>query len=1784
MACSIIRNKKSNEIEQVLAPNGKESILFKDILAIKPDAEQALRYWAQAYTKTFMQKHGEWQYDMSDIDLDENNEPLVKYIMGLESGSKIDENDPIFSEAAQKADIGGSVLTALATELASNFGIEYSIINPTDAKTLTRDSKNPWTGEAAFFFNGKVYLLEGRFTADDILHEYSHPLVASIYIQNKPLFDKLYTDLAATVEGESIINEVTNLYPDLESTSPQFVQEVLVRALTANNSLEETSKTFADFINKLLFAFKQMLRKAFGTEVKIEKLSVNTSLSQLADMLRSEKFDINTELISQQDYVDYVRDITNFTKELDDVEYLAISETVQRFYDIVTNHIRRIQQNKNYSEARKFLVDETGRGQLQELKSTLDNTEINEQLKSIFDEYTLRQKTTKNFVHSILRLDKMAISISNHIDVLATQGETKEVISNLFYYDLLLRNWSNFIDETNNRLAANGLPTNSEFGRLVSGLKYTIDTSTKRIHKIYANNVDDVLYNSLKPLAEGIDTHFSKIIEQLKNVSGSEQKIKDIKQQWDSMKLTRKKVNDLITGKAGDTNAYSAFLESYTNSPDPVVGGFAMFLKTAYNDVDAQTQRNMNDLVREMEPLLKAAGYSRSNYTELMRSLVSTENIPFLNEKGEFETKPVWSFIDRFKDVSVETSRLRAEYEAAVKEGNEPLADQLLKDMRKHRRDYFHQEYVNEYYERDKIYESDLGREAYKRKQTLLNNIKELDAQNYDENFYDELTEQKKLLWRQYSQLASLTDAEGNPKVGEELEVAKIERQYRKESREFFEWVPTPGLFESNLRRMEQTLVDDGLVAGSPEFIEARDKWIKNNTVIAYTQEFFDERNQVLNQLRSFMDSLPQASRDLIDSSNEMEEMLDMATGFRDQDGQIIGTDINQKSKDKAKSLQEKINEKRKSLYSGLSKAETEELAELFNKKDQSVNNRLSPEDSARMTELVNKGITIKLNVMQKAELNSLYQRLGELQSKEATDYYVDILNSWMEKMGMPLVDNETAGDILQPNRYVNLFQESAEFEKWFKENHVAKEVYDRDTNTTKVVYERIFVWNRTRPNDESHYETIKLSDGETIKGKPNLAYFYRSVKKEYRTQKEVGKTVDNRGNWLPKTLSEGAVDDRYINPAYDKLRKERPEAFAVLEKFKEFHLKFQEGLPRESRLYLQIPRYRKPRLEYLQNTSIEKEGNKAKEWMKGIKQMFFKANDDYEDGLNFNSEQLVYTNMFDEEIKKVPITGLYNIELDQVSMNIGDSMLKYMHSGLRQKKLVELNPFAQALKTAISDPDNAVKDMSKINKWMFQKTGRVSYLNKKGESVRATAIQNLYEREFEGVNQTGWFSDSPKVLKFQSQVMGLSSFGFFSLNILPSAVKNRIGAVVQLSIEAAGSKYVNYQSYLLGKPRALKLLLAHSAQLYKTGNRSVDAQLIQIFDPGQGMFDKTLGEQFGRSFASDTASLSFFMSPRKFLEVEATMEMFSGMMHHIKVDQTINGEVKKLRYIDAWEVVNGQIQLKQGIDKTYDLGGEEFSKIKNTMHEVSNRLQGTYSRMDQPEAQRYAVFRTVAFLKKFFTSMLMNRVGATRPSAALGTVTTGYYTSVVKTARDFFKYGVNNYNMMTTEEKKNFLKFAADIAHQIVLFSLLGLVFGYDGDDEERFEKMRKRSGALNEKDFNMSGWLFNHGIVVMLGTLNETQQFSSWSQIKATGRNIIMPDAIYGVTLKQPMDFLDHLYGYLTDDKGAFYKKDAGPYDFQKQDSPKFINDAAKIFGITGSQVDPVKALKGQEFQRRK
>lgn len=1822
MACSIIRNKETNELEQVLAPNGKESLLFNGILDIQYDPEQSLRMWAQVYTDSFKREKGDWETNKeeSGVQLDQNGEPLIQYITGLNEVPPTDTED--FTKApsieSQKKAIGNEVAAKLAFTISNNLNIPYSNITANQARELTEAAKNPWNGEPAFFFGGKVFFVEDGFTSDSVLHEFSHPLISAVFAQNKDLFNKLYSDILMTEEGKAILEQVKALYPELVEDDAHFQQEVLTRGLAKEAENEsnqiKNSKSFTDFINKMIFAFKQALRKIFGKDVKIEKLSTKTNLSELADMLRNDQFNIDTDIFTEEDMVDYLRDISNFTKELMAVEQSEMAMASKRFYSVVSSQIRRIKENGNYNEARKFLVDEyTKRGDLQELKDTLSSADIDKLLDEMYEDVQAREKAVQSFVHATHQLDKVTNKIYNHIQELATKDDSQTVIKDIFYYDLLMRNWSTFIDQTIDGLSDAGLPPNSDFSKLASSVKNTIDQSTRAISKIYANALDGVMLEHLKPLAEEIDRYYSDIIKQLTDTNQKQSEIDRVQKKWDKHRLTKERVNDLLTGNAKDTNIFSSFLESYTNSPDPIVGGFAMFLKSAYNDVNAEALRLTNEMSTELAPLLEAAGYSNTNFAKLMKELVYEESKPYLDSKdGLMKTRKVFAFKSQFKDHLVQVANLQHEYNLAVGSGDQALADQKIKEIRQHKRDYFHQEYVDEYYNREQIYDSEAGKEAYRRKHELLNEIKNLTDQEYDVEHLQEILSQKKILWRQYSQLASLTDENGNPKVGRDLEIAKIERQYRKESKKFFEWLPT-NKFESTLRRMEQDLVDQGIAPDSQEFKTARDKWIKENTVIAYTPEFFEERNQIIADLRAFMEKLPKSTQDLVDSSEEMENMLDLAVGFRDQDGQIIGGDFSQTSKDKVKAYQKSIQDKRKSLYNGLTDDEQSELDSLFTRKDFAVGKRLSPEDDARLSELIDKGISLRINVLQKAELASLYQRLSEIQSKEATDYYTDIVNNYLDSMGEKLFDenNDISIDsLLDPSNYVKLFSKSPEFEKWFKENHVTKEVYDRESGEIITKYERLFIWNRNRPNNEEHYEKITLSDGEQILGKPSLSYFFRSVKKDYRTKKVVGETVDNKGNWLPKTIEQGARDDKYYNSDYSKLQRENPNAFALMEKLKELHLKHQANLPRESRLYLEIPRYGKENLEYLQDTSVSKEGNKFKEWLKGLKESILGAADDAESaGFNFDTSKLMYTDVFGEDIQRVPITGLYALDTDQVSLNIIDGMKRYMLSGLKQKKLIELNPFAQALQNVTA------KRIVKRNKVASAAAAAMGkFFNVDERTVRGKSIANLIQREFQGVHTNSWLGTSkynlvhntlsPLIKKTLSKAGSISSFGMFAANILPNAVKNRMGALVQNLIESSGGRFISLKSYNKAKWRALGMLRAHTMSLYTTGPKSLDGQLMLLFDPGQGIFESFMKQQFGRSLVGDAASLSFFTSPRQFLDLEVQTELLAGMLYHQKVTQTIDGVPTEIKYIDAWEIRNGQIELKEGIDKEWAQGGTKFNQFKNRSHELNNRLVGTYAQMDQPEVMRYALGRALFFLKRYFISMAANRFATRRTSNALGTVSTGYYVSTLQAAAKLAR--TRSLGSITSEEKTNAKKFVADAALQMFMsFLIVNLFKWYGAEDPDKYEVMKERSGALNEDDFEPFGWMFNHALVATMATLSETETFGvlnpveynakkgQWNlsfgrrtvkQASSTAKNMGDPTGLWNTTAGRMADIYSNFALYLEDKPNAYWKKDTGPYWFQKADQPKFWKDVFAIFGITGTQVSPVEAAEKEAYKQRR
>ena len=65
MICQIHRNYTTGEVDRVTTPNGVDSSLYKDALAITKDAEKALNIWATAYTDSYKNSYGEWAEEPS---------------------------------------------------------------------------------------------------------------------------------------------------------------------------------------------------------------------------------------------------------------------------------------------------------------------------------------------------------------------------------------------------------------------------------------------------------------------------------------------------------------------------------------------------------------------------------------------------------------------------------------------------------------------------------------------------------------------------------------------------------------------------------------------------------------------------------------------------------------------------------------------------------------------------------------------------------------------------------------------------------------------------------------------------------------------------------------------------------------------------------------------------------------------------------------------------------------------------------------------------------------------------------------------------------------------------------------------------------------------------------------------------------------------------------------------------------------------------------------------------------------------------------------------------------------------------------------------------------------------------------------------------------------------------------------------------------------------------------------------------------------------------------------
>jgi hypothetical protein len=279
-----------------------------------------------------------------------------------------------------------------------------------------------------------------------------------------------------------------------------------------------------------------------------------------------------------------------------------------------------------------------------------------------------------------------------------------------------------------------------------------------------------------------------------------------------------------------------------------------------------------------------------------------------------------------------------------------------------------------------------------------------------------------------------------------------------------------------------------------------------------------------------------------------------------------------------------------------------------------------------------------------------------------------------------------------------------------------------------------------------------------------------------------------------------------------------------------------------------------------------------------------------------------------------------------------------------------------------------------------------------------------------------------------------------------------------------------------------------------------------------------------------------------------------------------------------------------------YQIDNVFFKAFKNKMHQVQNNLQGAYAEFDQPEMQRYLAFRFVSYLRRYFTPMFLNRFGFSgnlkrvraRMNYGLGDNHEGYYVTILKTLARTASVDVKYLANMSKEEQIAWRKFSFEVLALYALSLLIFPLLGWDPEDEDKYAKLRKRSGAApffgltsDDEGFEMDGFIMNNALQLAMQVRNENEQFLPFPGLGLDDYTALLniKSVATGPTLESYSKIFTALYSDMIDSPSESYKRDMGPYKWQKKGSKKYWNYIFKAFGMTGSTLDPVTSI--QNFQ---
>ncbi len=1471
----------------------------------------------------------------------------------------------------------------------------------------------------------------------------------------------------------------------------------------------------------------------------------------------------------------------------------------------------------------------------------------------------------------------------------------RAALSKINIYHQMLESYEIMVKDMNEIMSEENVPNDNMLYSLLDEIRRETERAQNKIIKIFEDSDVDFYLDITKYMQEYLEGELKENLAPLKDyLSESEftlfyekakdgkikdefdllaekgvpvEIVKDIVGEYDHFKIDSSKIKAALKGELKDIAWGNRFLESYTSANDPVVGGFAIYIQNLKTKAQQEALRKSREFRSELDDMLKTVNVNFNDTSSMLDLVMDKDTILEFDKDGNPVQWETYTLKNEFTNGwRYDLDLLKYNLKKAVDEEDEQAKIKAKAELSQFIKDYMWTDVLPVVYEADELFESEIGKRAWLEKSEKLNAFMAHNNSIESEIERFEKYSTTQALWEEYQKIYDLNYFDGTPKIDDpekgiyDLSIAKILREHRERNRKFYEFVPREGSLDEayNLWANEQEA--SGVDRNSDQWDLNLKEFEKLNIKRAYASEYYERKQKAIATIKELS---PKAGG--TDVSDLYQEIFDLIYSYRDDQGQPKPGTIGETRLLKIRDLQQKIIDV-KSEQEKKDRLTTEQRDELKRYIIAIKTNptSLSKNDMERYKQLITLQTPTGLSVLEQAQLEGAYAELSELSSSVPTEYYLTALNHYLEQQGVELTNQEKADEFINSADFSELLTKDKEFAKWFYANHVSKKRYV-DKGKAITVYERIYAHSVSVPSDESMYIKTTVIDNTTgdevvFNGLPNARHSTYRVKNEYRSipfgeskDKYIGKVINNRYEFLPRPYIPGdpnsAKTDKYVNKDFMQMKANNTAEYQFIEFMKKHFLDWQKGKPKQSRLYLDMPRYgADDNLQAFQSgkyaDALKRKGASAKEILRGT---FWKAQDDFNRGItNYDPTKNSYVNTdaLNREISYVPVTGLFKFEADQIDKDVLQVMGKYLMSLENQSAMIEALPrYESIVKTLESNPPGT----GAYSKQSKQRKGKDIKATKRGQKYgRLEAIRGLGERELYGVTTSSGANQYSVLTKAVNTFMKIGSATTLGLNV-PASLKNRYGQIVQNLIEAAGGEFVNLQDLALGRVWAAQTMMNWSAKdIYAKGNGSLTAQLIETMD---AVFrtEEQLGRAPSRTLLKDLLNGEWINDFRKGAEMEAALQLFAGTLIHQKVEErTSDGKVIYRNYMDAWELdANGIIKLKDNIDPDwgnkeiyhiYQKGdtlealarrysttveklkernkierasdlkdgaeilitkGNKLMQFKNRYQGLSRKLYGNYDQFGQPEANKYLIYRAFMFMRKWITPMAVNRwgfdtrlgdgyFGRARYDWALGTTEIGGYIRTFKVLFKFFKHKAKYFRWMNKREKAQFKRNFMTFVSVMTLAMITLVYFGYDEDDPDRFKKLEARSDAWGTEGFNLSGFIANHFLITTLGVMAETTTFIPLPTLYNVNfgfddyaKFLSGSTSLFANTGSLYIKILEDLTNWLTGDEDAYYKRDEGPFWWQKEGTPKIIKDVFKTVGFTGGSGDTRKLLETME-----